>query len=419
MFNLVSGLRFGRRLPLVAVLVLALVAQPVLADTYAVNSELDGVDANLLDDLCQSNVVAGGACTLRAAIQQANFDPAPDFITLPPGDYELTIENPLNIPENNGVAGDLDIASNLVISGTGDAAVTIIRGAENLEDRIFHLLDDAVVRINRVTVRDGNVSSAGGGILSQGGALELQEVIVRDNRSGDSGGGLYFIGVELLTITGSTFYSNAATGGASSRGGGIYIGQNSDAVIHNTTVSSNTADSRGGGIEIANNSQTIELNNVTITENRLLEEPQGGGGLAIGNSNETHVSNSIIAGNVVSDTGAFVFRDCRGQFASLVYTLIQEQPANCVVSMAGADEGNLIGDDPALEPLADNGGQTPTHALPTGSPALDAGNPAPVGDAPACAPLDQRGVTRPNGAACDMGAFELEQIDMLFIPLVH
>jgi hypothetical protein len=54
-----------------------------------------------------------------------------------------------------------------------------------------------------------------------------------------------------------------------------------------------------------------------------------------------------------------------------------------------------------LGPLADNGGPTPTHALVPGSPAIDA---APVG--PDCPSEDQRGIARPQGAACDIGAFE-------------
>ena len=57
--------------------------------------------------------------------------------------------------------------------------------------------------------------------------------------------------------------------------------------------------------------------------------------------------------------------------------------------------------DPLLGPLADNGGPTPTMALLPGSPAIDAG------DDSACPPTDQRGVARPQGLACDIGAFEL------------
>jgi hypothetical protein len=60
--------------------------------------------------------------------------------------------------------------------------------------------------------------------------------------------------------------------------------------------------------------------------------------------------------------------------------------------------GDLPGVAPLLGPLANNGGPTDTHALLAGSPAIDAGG--------ICAPTDQRGVTRPQGPACDIGAFE-------------
>jgi hypothetical protein len=63
-----------------------------------------------------------------------------------------------------------------------------------------------------------------------------------------------------------------------------------------------------------------------------------------------------------------------------------------------------------LGPLADNGGETLTHALLPGSPAID------TGDNPACLASDQRGISRPqdgnnNGDVfCDIGAFEVESL---------
>jgi hypothetical protein len=60
-----------------------------------------------------------------------------------------------------------------------------------------------------------------------------------------------------------------------------------------------------------------------------------------------------------------------------------------------------------LGPLADNGGRTETHALLPGSPAIDAIAEADCIDL-AGSPVaeDQRGVDRPQGAGCDIGAFE-------------
>jgi hypothetical protein len=71
--------------------------------------------------------------------------------------------------------------------------------------------------------------------------------------------------------------------------------------------------------------------------------------------------------------------------------------------------GDLQNTDPKLRPLQNNGGPTLTHALLPGSPAIDAAPLASCVDAQAN-PLvaDQRGETRPQGGACDIGAYELQ-----------
>ena len=69
--------------------------------------------------------------------------------------------------------------------------------------------------------------------------------------------------------------------------------------------------------------------------------------------------------------------------------------------------GDLVNVDPMLGLLQDNGGPTLTHAILADSPAIDSGNPAVPGiGGAACPQTDQRGVLRPQGAACDIGAFE-------------
>jgi hypothetical protein len=72
------------------------------------------------------------------------------------------------------------------------------------------------------------------------------------------------------------------------------------------------------------------------------------------------------------------------------------------------DQVNVSALDLGLDVLADNGGATKTHALLPGSAAIDAGTP----DCPPPA-TDQRGVLRPQGAACDIGAYESEQIQVV------
>ncbi|WP_330113878.1 choice-of-anchor Q domain-containing protein [Streptomyces sp. MUM 178J] len=107
------------------------------------------------------------------------------------------------------------------------------------------------------------------------------------------------------------------------------------------------------------------------------------------------LQNSIVAGN----TGAVgTSGDCAKAFAaieSLGHNI--DSDGSCRL----AAEGDLPSRPALLGPLADNGGPTDTHALLPGSPALDA--------AAHCSATDQRGVSRPQGAACDIGAYERTQ----------
>jgi hypothetical protein len=112
------------------------------------------------------------------------------------------------------------------------------------------------------------------------------------------------------------------------------------------------------------------------------------------------VRNSIIAGNTGS-SGADCYTDHYG-ILSGGYNLIGSTD-NCSVSAAAGDVTGFSYASLHLGPLQDNGGPTPTHALLGGSPAIDA--------IPGCngAPAtDQRGVLRPQGTACDTGAFETD-----------
>jgi hypothetical protein len=106
------------------------------------------------------------------------------------------------------------------------------------------------------------------------------------------------------------------------------------------------------------------------------------------------MGNSLLHGNL--DLGG-QSPDCSGLLSSLGHNLIGST-ASCTIG--GVMAGNLLGANPNLGPLQANGGATPTHALPLGSPAVDAG------DTATCEAVDQRDVGRPLALACDIGAFE-------------
>jgi hypothetical protein len=115
------------------------------------------------------------------------------------------------------------------------------------------------------------------------------------------------------------------------------------------------------------------------------------GGLHV-DSHVTNLVNTIIAN---STSGG----DCSGTLATNTNNLIED--GSCSPMLSG---------DPNLGPLADNGGPTQTFALLANSPAIDAGHDNTCDDNPGPNNLDQRGVTRPNGAHCDIGSYEYVDI---------
>jgi hypothetical protein len=152
--------------------------------------------------------------------------------------------------------------------------------------------------------------------------------------------------------------------------------------------------SQGGGLY--HKSGTVTLSNVTITGNTA----GTGGGLHKELGALISLRNTIIAGNSAADGP-----DCFNTLTSQDYNLIGDT-TDC--NLTGPTANTLTGRDPMLGPLQDNGGWTETHALLAGSPAIGAGNPAIPGSVGfPCETTDQRGVGRPQGLVCDIGAFEL------------
>jgi hypothetical protein len=132
--------------------------------------------------------------------------------------------------------------------------------------------------------------------------------------------------------------------------------------------------------------------------------------------------NTILYGNHHRQLVNFVDDDCYGGFQSGDYNLIGTLN-NCAI-WAPRDH-DLIGEDPLLGELADNGGPTQTYALLEGSPAIDGGNPEGcLGIEDALLTSDQRGENRPldgngNGTAvCDIGAYELTHQVTMYLPLL-
>lgn len=276
----------------------------------------------------------------------------------------------------------------------------------------------------------------GGGIRNYaGGSATIADSVFTANRAAN-GGGIFNTGG--LTVTGSNFTGNRADDqggwGDSGWGGGIYNYDSAITVSHSTfdgnnafadggglytydgaaTVSSSTfvrnhADANGGGVCNNGLQGVLSASNSTFADNNAA----AGGGIYNSNGGAVTVTNCTLSGNS-ADVGGSLF-DGSGA-ATLRNTLVVAAAAGsgCFGSISDGG-GNLsypdatcpgVNLDPQLGPLQNNGGRTETMALLAGSAALDAANDATCA-APPVNHLDQRGVIRPQGAHCDIGAHEV------------
>ena len=217
-------------------------------------------------------------------------------------------------------------------------------------------------------VAGNTAASEGGGLWNGAGVMNVQQVTVRDNvAQGDdmtNGGGGIFNNGGTLFLRRTTVSDNDATG-ASAIGGGVHNGVGGTTFMRWSTISSNTSAANAGGIA---NAGTLNLVGVTVANNAAANF---GGGIGNAPSAITATLRStIVADNEAPNRGPDVDL-AGGAYVSLGFNLV-ENPTSGVFP---AEDTDLIGVDPQLEPLADYGGQTFTHKLGCQSPAIGAGDP--------------------------------------------
>lgn len=251
---------------------------------------------------------------------------------------------------------------------------------------MFSNAGSPVVSNVRFTGNEGR--TIGGGAYVGAGDVSISDSLFRGNRS-QNGGGLFTATTGTTTVNSSAFVYNRA----SSTAGGVWH-RDGTGTFTNVTISNNRAPSAPG---LYNFLATLTLTNSTVFGNT--GDP-GTGGVENGSTATLTVRDSILWGN--APVQVFVS-------PLSVDTIIEH---NIVQGGCPADSscpGNLVvNTNPALGPLADNGGPTPTRKPGASSPAIDAGTPA------VCAGVakDQRGVNRPadgnkdGTAACDLGSVE-------------
>lgn len=271
---------------------------------------------------------------------------------------------------------------------------------------------------------------------------------------GDAGGAIYSGALDhssatTLDIRNSTFVENTADrdGGAlqlASYNRGALDQTSHKATIHNSTFSNNLANGAGGAIHNSSSAfdgtnalASVELVNTTLSGNRALEG--SGGALYSGSSGSIEVRSLVTATHVTAFNNSYAGD---GNFSLVASTASLNSlylknsilsgnggvscdtftSTNATLDILGANNlifgtscgsgtpfrlGNPLG---VVHTLADNGGDTETHALNAGSNALNAvpAGQCTIANGATVLTTDQRGETRPFGASCDVGAFEAQ-----------
>jgi hypothetical protein len=356
-------------------------AGPAAADTFNVTTTADDV-----------GTCTPGACSVREAFAAADAHSGADVVNIPAGHYVLT-NGELTIDEGDDT---------LTVVGA-NARTTILDAAG--QSRVL-FINDGFVTMSHLTFTGGNALGQGGGIFENDQTLTLDHVAVIGNTAitedsfGGQGGGIF--ADEPLTMTNSVVAGNTADGSSATfsggQGGGIF--GNEPLTLTNVTVSNNIATpadggkvafphSQGGGIFV--NELDTTLTNVTMTGNQASGEDAGGG---IFLNDDTKFQNTLIAHNTVDG----VENNCVNNDNTLTGDHNLEGGTDCGFTATG----DIQNADPLAGALADNGGESDTQALLTGSLAID------HADGVTCPATDQRDLPRPQFGGCDIGAFEVQ-----------
>lgn len=324
----------------------------------------------------------------------------------------------------------------VTVRGRG-ADVTVVQahgGPGEAPERVFLVEEGATLVLERMTIRHGQPSreeECGGGIMNVG-SVTLRQCVVAGNQS-NSGAGICTRGtLEVINSSVSDNFADGVgpSGYACGSGGGIKC-ERGTLILVNTTVSGNTSEdadihsdrARGGGVHVGCNC-TAAFTNTTVSGNTSVAYA---GGVYIKGS--LRLVNCTITDNHASGEGGGVYVRGLLDFINTIIAHNSGEGGNCVIGGPGGYQGkgeigmnanNLVvggtcdpalTDDPQLGPLTDNGGDTLTHAVLPGSPAIDA-----VSAVSCTLPTDQRGALRPvvqtsAETPCDIGAFEVQDAE--------
>ncbi len=342
-----------------------------------------------------TNLNDSGAGSLRQAILDANGAAGADEIN-------FSVTGTINLISQLDVTDDLTINGSGITLDSGNASRIVIVGS-------------AIVMLNDLSFQNGATSF--GGAIYNGGTLTITNSTFSGNTATFNGGVIFNVFGSTLEITNSTFSGNTAGGGAITNdgtvtitgstfsgnsatddGGAILTSGSGSLTITNSTFSGNSADN-GGAIYNGPDS-TLEITNSTFSDN--LADPGIGG--AIHNSGALTITSSTFSGNQAAFGAGTLYRgsgtiDIQSSLivGGSCFGTINDGGNNLSFNATGCP-GTVA--DPQLGPLQNNGGPTDTMLPATGGPAVDAYA------APCATATDQRGISRPLGSGCDIGATE-------------
>lgn len=370
---------------------------------------------NVNDDLVDEAGCDETHCSLREAIADAQVGDTIDFT--------LSLPNIITLTYDGG--GELMINKNIHILGPGADQLTISAGFTDPEMnpwdgfRVFHIFNDywpMEATISGLTIQDGRAPEGGGIYVDQVTTLSLSDCVIGPNNIVAVAGGGIAIDYAEVNMENCTVTGNEGTGTVG--GAGVYV-RYGTLNATNSTITGNITNNYGGGLYAYEGSK-VSLIHTTITgniANHNWETEAWGGGAGIYNDKSTvTLQNSIVAGNtdLTEPSEHDKWPDAKGIMTSLGGNLIGDSTGS-----TGWLPGDMVGNAAApLDPLLGeldlyDPGTTPTFPLLEGSPAIDTAICA-VG-----VTTDQRGMSRPQGLACDIGAYEVENSTIyLFLPLL-
>jgi hypothetical protein len=303
--------------------------------------------------------------------------------SVPAGATTVSDEATFRAAWTNAAETQIDLAADITLTNCGG-----LNGGTPTRNSATEL----TVTGNGHTIRQ---TCSGAGVLQQtgGGALSFDGVTITGGDFPFTGGGIASLNGGSVTVTNSTVSGNHAATGA-----GIETVNGGSVTVTNSTVSGNTteANGAGGGILTFNGGGSVTLVHATVAGNNA---PVGANADGNGNGALTSIG-SVVA---LPGCGGLSCADLAGTTSN---GFNFSDDASC--GFTGTGDHQNAG-DPMLGATADNGGSTQTRLPQSGSPLID---PIPAAscqaDGASGITTDQRGVTRPQGPGCDIGAVEVE-----------